>query len=173
MIRQMFFRLLKPASPQVTVGKEIYRLPRTALIWILSSLVVVSLPHIIRMPIWLTGLCLFCIGISVLIFRGRISHPGSKIKTAVVFMVLVAIILHYGRDIFSTDAIVAVLIVGIALKLLEIKKRRDVMLVIYLCYFSVLAEFIYSQAIPVAIYMSFCIVIITSALMSITQTEEF
>lgn len=173
MIRQMFLRLLKPASPQVKVGKEIYRLPRTALIWILSSLVVVSLPHIIRMPFWLTGLCLFCIGISVLIFQGRISHPGSKIKTAVVFMVLVAIILQYGRDIFSTDAIVAVLIVGIALKLLEMKKRRDVMLVIYLCYFSVLAEFIYSQAIPVAIYMSFCIVIITSALMSITQTEEF
>lgn len=156
--------------PRVTAGIEIYRLPRTALIWILSSLVLISLPHMLRMPIWLTGLCLFCIGISVLIFQGRISHPGSKIKTTVVFLMLVALVLQYGRDIFSTDAIVAVLIVGISLKLLEMKKRRDVMLVIYLCYFSVLAEFIYSQAIPVAIYMSFCIVIITSALMSFTQT---
>jgi len=173
MIRKMFARLQKPASSSVTAGIEIYRLPRTALIWILSSLVVISLPHILRMPFWLTGLCLFCIGISVLIFQGRISYPGSKIKNAVVFLILVALVLQYGRDIFSTDAIVAVLIAGIALKLLEMKKRRDVMLVIYLCYFSVLAEFIYSQAIPVALYMSFCIVIITSALMSITQTEEY
>ncbi len=173
MIRHMLRRLLNPAAPQPTSGMEIFRLPRTALIWILSSLVVVGIPHILRMPFWLTGLCLFCIGISLLIFQGRISNPGSKVKTTVVFLVLVAIILQYGRDIFSTDAIVAVLMVGIALKLLEMKKRRDVLLVIYLCYFSVVAEFIYSQAIPVAIYMSFCIVIITSALMSITQTEEF
>jgi len=59
----------------------------------------------------------------VLIFKGRVSYPGSKIKTTIVFLVLLAIIVQYGREIFSTDAIVGVLIVGIALKLLEMKKN--------------------------------------------------
>lgn len=158
---------------RVTAGVEIYRLPRTALVWILLSLGSVILPHVLRMPFWLTVLCLLCIGTSILIFQGRISHPGSRIKTTVVFLVLVAIIAQYGRDIFSTDAIVGVLVVGIALKLLEMKKKRDVLMVIYLCYFTVLAEFIYSQSIPIAFYMAFCVLIITCALMSITQTEEF
>jgi hypothetical protein len=118
---------------RVRTGADIYRLPRTALMWILLALASVILPHVLRMPIWLTGLCAFCIGISVLIFQGRISHPGSRIKTVIVFLVLFAIIAQYGRDIFSTDAIVGVLIVGVALKLLEMKKKRDVLMVIYLC----------------------------------------
>lgn len=173
MMRQVLAWAMRRPDIKVRAGADIYRLPRTALMWILLSLTSVIVPHILRMPIWLTALCALCIGISILIFQGRISHPGSKIKTTIVFLVLVAIVGQYGRDLFSTDAIVGVLIVGVALKLLEMKKKRDVLMVIYLCYFTVLAEFIYSQAIPVAIYMSLCVVIITSALMSTTQTEEF
>jgi transglutaminase-like putative cysteine protease len=173
MIRQLLSWLFKRPNIKVTSGVEIYRMPRTALIWILASLTAVILPHISRMPIWLTLLCACCIGTSILIFQGRLSHPGSKIKTAIVFIVLVSIVAQYGRDIFSTDAIVGVLVVGIALKLLEMKKKRDVLMVIYLCYFTVLAEFIYSQSIPIAIYMMLTVLVITSALMSITQTEEY
>ena len=173
MIQKVLAWFMRKPNIDVHAGGDIFRMPRTALIWILLSLVLVTIPHILRMPIWLTALCIFCISISVLISQGKVSYPGSKIKTTIVFLVLVAIIVQYGRDIFSTDAIVGVLIVGIALKLLEMKKKRDVLLVIYLCYFSVLAEFIYSQSIPVALYMSVCVVVITSALMSITQTEEF
>jgi len=173
MIRQLSSWFFKRPEIKVATGIEIYRMPRTALIWILASLTGVVLPHVIRMPVWLTFLCAACIGTSILIFQGRISHPGSKIKTLLVFMVLLAIVAQYGRDIFSTDAIVGVLVVGVALKLLEMKKKRDVLMVIYLCYFTVLAEFIYSQSIPVAFYMSLVVVVITSALMSITQTEEF
>lgn len=173
MMRQVQAWFSRRPDTGARAGADIYRLPRTALMWILLSLALVILPHVLRMPWWLTALCAFCIGISILIFQGRISHPGSKVKTAIVFLVLFAILAQYGRDIFSTDAIVGVLIVGVALKLLEMKKKRDVMLVIYLCYFTVLAEFIYSQAIPVALYMSICVVVITSALMSTTQTEEF
>lgn len=173
MIRRVLSWFLKRPEIKVSTGVEVYRLPRTALIWILASLTAVTLPHVGRMPVWLTVLCVCCVGISILIFQGRMSHPGSKIKTSIVFLVLFAIIAQYGRDIFSTDAIVGVLVVGISMKLLEMKKRRDVLMVIYLCYFTVLSEFIYSQSIVIALYMAFVILIITSALMSITQTEEF
>jgi transglutaminase-like putative cysteine protease len=67
---------------------------------------------------------------------------------------------------------VAVLLVGITLKLLEMYQKRDVLLVIYLCYFTVIAEFLYSQAILISIYMSISVVLITSALMSLHQTQE-
>lgn len=172
MVRQLFASLLSP-RPAAPASSDIYRLPRTAMIWILVSLTSVILPHVVRMPFWLTGLCVICIGVSVLIFQGRISYPGSTFKGGLVFLVLLAIVAQYGRDIFSTDAIVGVLITGVTLKLLEMKKKRDVLMVIYLCYFTVLAEFIYSQSIPVALYMSLCVLVITSALMAINQTEEF
>jgi transglutaminase-like putative cysteine protease len=173
MLKQWAANMFTSSPGEMQSHSEIYRMPRTSMIWILSALTSVILPHVIRMPVWLTLLCLFCIGISILIFQGRLSYPGSKLKTLVVFLVLFAIVAQYGRDIFSTDAIVGVLIVGVTLKLLELKKKRDVLMVIYLCYFTVLAEFIYSQVIPVAVYMVLCVLIITCSLMSITQTEEF
>jgi len=173
MIFQWKSWITKRPDKNVSASTDIYKLPRTSLVWIIASLVSVILPHILRLPVWLTLFCLGCITTSVLIFQGRISYPGSKIKTVVVFLVITSIVFQYGRDIFSTDAIVGVLLVGVTLKLLEMKLKRDVLMVIYLCYFTVLAEFIYSQAIPVAVYMILCIVIITSALMSITQTEEY
>lgn len=153
--------------------KEVYQIPRTSLAWILGSLVAVILPHLARMPLWLTALCASCITTRIFIFQGRLSYPGSKIKVGIVLITLAAVIVQYGRDIFSTDATVGVLIIGIALKLLEMHQKRDVLMVIYLCYFTIVAEFIYSQSIPVAIYMGFCVLLITSALMSLTQTQEY
>jgi len=173
MIRSVLNWFVKRPDIKVRTGVDIYQLPRTALVWILTSLSLITVPHVLRMPWWLTLLCAFCIGISILIFQGRVSHPGSRIKTVIVMLVLTAIIFEFGRDVFSTDAIVGVLIIGIALKLLEMKKKRDVLMVIYLCYFAVLAEFIYSQSIPIAFYMAFCVLVIISALMSTTQTEEY
>jgi hypothetical protein len=63
-------------------------------------------------------------------------------------------------------------VAGPALKLLEMNQKRDVLLVMYLCYFTVIGEFIYSQVILVALYMGFSVLLITAALMSLNQTQE-
>ncbi len=121
----------KTATPATPV--EIFRIPRVAFAWLLVSVVTVIIVHIARMPIWLIGICALCIFGRVLIWQGRMSHPGSRIKLAVVALMAVLIIVQYGRNVFSTDATVGVLLVGITLKLLEMYQRRDVLTVIYLC----------------------------------------
>ena len=152
--------------------KEIYQIPRVTLAWILVALTAVILPHVGRMPFWLTLLSASCVVVRILIFNGRMSYPGSKTKGAIVIFTLVAVLVQFGRDVFSTEATVGVLIVGITLKLLEMQHKRDVLLVIYLCYFTVVAEFIYSQSIPIAAYMMLCILLITSSLVSLNQDRE-
>jgi transglutaminase-like putative cysteine protease len=151
---------------------EHYQIPRTTFIWLVAALVSILLPHLTRMPIWLTLISMLCIVGRVLIFQGRMSQPGTRIKFALVSMMVVLVVVEFGRDIFSTDATVGVLLVGITLKLLEMQQKRDVLLVMYLSYFTVIAEFIYSQSIPIAVYMGFCVLVITSALMSLNQTQE-
>lgn len=148
-----------------------YQIPRTTLIWLLSALVAVILPHIGRMPFWLTLMCGLCMAGRILIYQGRMSYPGNRIKLSLVTLMVVLVPAQFGREIFSTDATVGVLLVGITLKLLEMQQKRDVLLVLYLAYFTVIAEFIYSQSIPIAIYMGLCVVIITCALMSLHQTQ--
>lgn len=150
-----------------------YQIPRFAFLWLLASVVMVILPHVGRMPLWLTGMCALCVAGRVLIHQGRLSSPGRKFKLCVVMAMALLVFAQYGMDVLSTDATVAVLLAGITLKLLEIHKRRDLLLVIYLCYFTVVAEFIYSQSIPVTLYMVLCVVVITSALMALHQTQEY
>lgn len=149
-----------------------YQIPRTTFIWLLAALVSVILPHVGRMPFWLLVMCAGAIGGRILIYQGRMGQPGSRLKLLLVSVMVVLLPIEFGRDIFSTDATVGVLLVGITLKLFEMQQKRDVLLVMYLCYFTVIAEFIYSQGILIALYMSFCVLLITSALMSLNQTQQ-
>lgn len=151
---------------------ERYQLGRHSLVWILASVVMVVVPHLARMPVWLIILCFGCIACRILIHQGRIPYPGARLKGLLVVTVVMSVLLQFGRDVFSTEATVGILIVGIALKLLEMHSRRDVLLVIYLCYFAGVAEFIYSQTIPVACYMLLATAVITSALISLNQHTD-
>ncbi|MGP1609147.1 MAG: transglutaminase TgpA family protein, partial [Burkholderiales bacterium] len=123
-------------------------------------------------PLSLLFMCAIAIIGRILIYQGRLGQPGTRTKLALVAMMVVLLPMEFGRDIFSTDATIGVLLVGVTLKLLEMHQKRDVLLVMYLCYFTVIGEFIYSQVILVSIYMGFCVLLITSALMSLNQTQE-
>ena len=151
---------------------ESYQIPRGTFSWLLVSLVSILLPHVSRLPFWLLFMCTFAIIGRILIYQGRLGQPGNRTKAFLVSLMVILLPVEFGRDIFSTDATVGVLLVGITLKLLEMYQKRDVLLVMYLCYFTVIAEFIYSQAILMAIYMSLCVLLITASLMSLNQTQE-
>lgn len=166
------WKSFKPRKPRNPAASEGYQIPRATFIWLLVALVSVILPHVARLPLWLLVMCAAAIVGRILIYQGRMSQPGTRVKLLLVAMMLVMLPLEFGRDIFSTDATVGVLLVGITLKLLEMNQKRDVLLVMYLCYFTVIAEFIYSQTILVALYMSISVVLVTAALMSLNQTQD-
>jgi transglutaminase-like putative cysteine protease len=166
------FTLSRSRKPRKPAASEGYQVPRTTFAWLLVALVSVILPHATRMPFWLLVMCVAAIIGRILIYNGRVGQPGIRTKLLVVATLVVLLPFQFGRDIFSTDAAVGVLLVGVTLKLLEMHQRRDVLLVIYLCYFAVVAEFLYSQAIFIALYMACCVLLITAALMSLNQTQD-
>lgn len=148
---------------------EVYNIPRPTFLWLLAAVVGVILPHVLRLPIWLTAICALCVGLRVLIYQGRLSFPGKRIKVAMVLLMLVLVGAQFGGQLYSTDAMVTLLLTGIALKLLEMQRKRDVRLVIYLCYFTIIAEFIYTQTIPITLYMLLVVLLTTTALLSLNQ----
>ncbi|MES2625772.1 MAG: DUF3488 and transglutaminase-like domain-containing protein [Pseudomonadota bacterium] len=160
------------AKPAPILDRESYKITRYAFFWLLAAVVAVILPHVIRMPIWLTAICALCLAGRYYIFQGRMSYPGKKLKLVIVCSMMLMVAAEYGRDVFSTDATVALLLVGITLKLLEMHQKRDVLIVLYLAYFTVVAEFIYSQTILIALYMSMVVIVITAALMALNQNAD-
>jgi transglutaminase-like putative cysteine protease len=59
----------------------------------------------------------------------------------------------------------------LALKLLETRSRRDALLLIFLAYFLIITNFLYSQTIPTALYMLACVWIITAAMIGCNHSR--
>jgi hypothetical protein len=76
------------------------------------------------------------------------------------------IYLTYGT-LFGRDAGVALLVVMLTLKLLEMASLRDAMIVIFLSYFVVLTNFLYSQTIPTAALMLLGVWVITGTMIGL------
>ncbi|MGQ0586344.1 MAG: transglutaminase TgpA family protein [Gammaproteobacteria bacterium] len=138
-------------------------LAQSSLLRLLAVLALVVAPHLLRMPPWI-GAAVVAIGA----WRGLAAWrqwalPPTWLK---VLMVLAAIAIHgatYGR-INGQHAGTALFVVMFALKLTEMRDRRDVLVVVSMCYFMMLTHFLFSQEIWTILYLGTCAVGVTAIL---------
>ena len=103
-----------------------------------------------------------------MVFQGRWDYPQRWIKVLLVVASAIGVGAS-GQSVFSLETATGLLIVAFALKLVEMKSRRDAYLVIHLCYFIVAAEFLFDQSIGIALYSVLSMVIVTAALVGLHQ----
>ena len=131
--------------------------------WLLFALVLVMAPHGERVPWWI-----MLLAAALLAWRIYLTYYGLRLPRKWLLLLIAAgamggIYISYGR-LFGRDSGVTLLLVMLALKLLEMATLRDAMVMIFLCYFLVITNFLYSQSIPTALYM-LCVVWVTTATM--------
>jgi transglutaminase-like putative cysteine protease len=136
----------------------------------LASLMLVVLPHAARLPWWIS---MFATGMGAAYFL-LLRHPGWKVPRTLVFAVTFAgaagVFLKYGT-LLGRNAGVALLVVMLTLKLLELRRSRDVLLMIFLNYFLVITNFLFIQTPLIAFYMIAATVVNTAALAVATQAS--
>lgn len=71
--------------------------------------------------------------------------------------------MSYGNPL-GRDPGIVMLIMMLGLKLLEMRSRRDVVVVVFMAYFLVITNFLYSQSVFMAVYMLAVVVAITATL---------
>jgi transglutaminase-like putative cysteine protease len=76
--------------------------------------------------------------------------PGRVAMLPLLALAAGAVWLHY-RTLLGREAGVTFLLLLLALKLLEMRATRDVFVVVFLCFFILLTQFMHSQALPVAL----------------------
>ncbi len=140
-------------------------------LWLLLSLALITTPHATRLPWWIVALVVTLGAWRAYIAHGRHALPNRWLLLLVVIVATIGIYLNY-RTIFGRDAGVALLVVMLGLKLLEMRSLRDAMLLIFLGYFLVITNFLYSQTILSGIYMLGCVWIITATMMSLNYGRE-
>ena len=132
-------------------------------VWLIASFVLVAAPHAERAAWWLTLLLAAIVAWRLYLARSSLPLPNRPVVLAVVIAAIASLYLHYGTFL-GRDAGVALLVIMLALKLLEVKTERDGMLLVLLSYFLVITNFLYSQTIPAAVYMLICVWMITASM---------
>lgn len=119
---------------------------------LLLGLLLIIAPHLTELPWWVSVLA-----IGGGIWRWRASVVGWRLPIPTVrilftFFVIALIFLQFGNTV-GRDAGIALLVAMMALKLFELKARRDILVLVFISYFMLGTHFLYSQTIPMVIYV--------------------
>jgi len=137
---------------------------------ILISELVVLWPLFNYLPSWIRVFCLSVIGIRFFMVRRQWKVPGRAISGLLGVCVAGAIYYNYGTFL-GRDAGVSLIVVMFSLKLLEMKFYRDAALILYLSFFIMVANFLFSQSLLMAGYLILCILIVMTALQALNRTD--
>ncbi len=148
-----------------------YQIPRNTLALLMVAQVVVVLPYLLHLSPWLIAVGLFCGFWRTRVYQGVWDYPARWVKAALVFSSVAGVALS-GVDGFSLEAVASLLVLAFALKLIEMKSRRDAYLVIFLSYFVIAIQFLFDQSILVAAYELVAFVVVTAALVGLNQLHS-
>ena len=148
-----------------------YRIPRLALEWLLLTQSFLLLPHMLRFPVLVIPVWLFCTFWRLRIHQGRWRYPPFWVKLVLVVSAFVLIKLTQQR-MLSVEATVCTLLLAAMFKLLEMKSRRDLLISVYLAYFVIVTELLFSQTLLSTLYMLAGVVMVTATLIAVHSNGE-
>ena len=150
--------------------KQADQLPRAALAWIIAAQAMLLVPHLPRVPLWVVALYLIAFRWRIQVFRGRLELPGRWVKLALALATMAGILLSFG-SLLGMEPMVAFLLTAFALKLTEMRSRKDAYVVIFLGYFVLLTAFLFSQDLLLVIYSVLLVWVLTTALVYVHRAD--
>ncbi len=146
-------------------------IPRNGLVWLLVAQVLVILPHLSHLPLWIIGLWLACATWRVQIFRMRARYPRAWAKA--LMMLGAAFGVYFSRGgLIGLDAGVVLLIAAFILKLVEMRSRRDALVLVFLGFFTVVTSYLFNDSLLAGIYSLAPIIALLAAMIGLQQSTS-
>ena len=121
----------------------------------------VNAPHAQHLPAWVSAL-----GVVLLLWRGYLAYSGRPLPSRLLLLAitvtsLLGILVEF-HTLFGREVGITLLALLASLKPLEIRSLRDAMTLIYLCCFSIIVNFLYSQTLATGLYLMVTLLVITT-----------
>lgn len=144
-------------------------IPRVSLTWLLIAQVLVIIPHLGHLPLWVVGLWLGCAVWRVQIYRMRARFPSAWVKGALMLGAGVGVFLSRG-SVVGLDAGVVLLIAAFVLKLVEVRTRRDALVLIFLGFFAVVTAYLFDDSMLTAAFSLLPVCALLAAMIGLQQS---
>ncbi len=142
---------------------------RDTLVLLLAVALVVA-PHFEHLAWWVTAVLLALLVWRVWLTLTQRPLPGRLLMMPLLVAAVAAVYLQF-RTLVGQDAGVTLLLLLMALKLLEMRARRDIFVVIYLSFFILLTQFLYGQQLGVAVLTMMSVVALFFVLVSVNLDQ--
>ncbi|WP_339490627.1 transglutaminase TgpA family protein [Pseudomonas sp. EL_65y_Pfl2_R95] len=144
-------------------------IPRVSLTWLLIAQLLVIIPHLGHLPLWVVGLWLGCAAWRVQIYRMRARFPNGWLKAGLILGAGAGVFLSRG-SVVGLDAGVVLLIAAFVLKLLEVRTRRDALVLIFLGFFSVVTAYLFDDSMLTAAFSLLPVCALLAAMIGLQQS---
>ena len=134
--------------------------------WLLIAALATSAPHIVHLPLWLSALAAIVLLGRFWLWRQSARLPARWLLSLLV-LVSVAGIGWQFRTLFGRDAGVALLVLFMALKPMEMHTRRDAVVVVMLGFFLLLTHYFYAQTIATGLWLLAATGLLTATLIRV------
>jgi transglutaminase-like putative cysteine protease len=138
---------------------------------LLAASLLVLAPHAAHLPVWVSLLCAATLGC-----RAAVTLLGRRMPPSLLLLPVAGLamagVLHTYHTLLGRDAGVAMLVLLVAFKMLEMHARRDLYVVVFLCLFLALTNFFYSQSIGTALVMLLSVGALLATLISFQFTGK-
>ncbi|MDD2546764.1 MAG: DUF3488 and transglutaminase-like domain-containing protein [Burkholderiaceae bacterium] len=134
-------------------------------LFLLGVIAGVIAPHASHLPLWATALAA-----GLLLWRGALAWTQRRLPGRWTLLLLLALAvggtLLTHRTVLGRDAGVTLIVVLLALKTLELRARRDALVVFFLGFFALLSHFFFSQSLGTAVAMLVALLGLLTALVN-------
>lgn len=143
---------------------------RQRLGWSLLAIGVMAAPHTLHLTPWITIAAAVLAAWRLACDRLRWRLPGKYTRYALAFLAFAGVLATF-RTLNGPEAGTSLLLLLAMLKLMEAKGLRDYFLLMVIAYFLGIANFLYDQTVPLAIYMVPAVGLATVALLNVAHPD--
>ncbi len=145
---------------------------RYQLSWLLVSLAIIVVTHLLNIPIWL-----LIVSFSLIVYRlfATLSHwplPSRWKLVALTLFICICLALSF-KSLVGRDVSLSLLLAMVSLKLLETQTKRDFILVVMFSYFLVGCLFLFNQSIFTFAISIPPLILLTATLICISSQSKF
>ncbi len=134
-------------------------------LFLLGAILCAVLPHLGHLPLWTSGLfLLFFVWRLRLTLTGKLPPP-RWVQITAALACTAAIYIEF-KTLIGRDSGVSLLVLYLGLKLMEVRARRDLFVVLFLCLFLLITGFFYSQGAQVIVMELVAVIALTAAMIT-------
>lgn len=151
--------------------KPLFQLTRSSMIWLLVSILLVTIPLISILPGWLYLLAFLTVGWRLMVHSGRWNFPHWSVRFGLLLLVLLGLLFELrGGSVVAVT--VGLLVSAFLLKLTEMYRRRDALVVLFVAFLLTVCSFLFHQSIPMALYALLCLIVVTACLNTVYRSQQ-